>query len=144
MVDTYFRNPMPTPSESTSNQHKIYIMLCAKKNSNRKIHCIEFIQFRRLFVLSCFCRLHFNLVCATLQDEKKRIEDLGGCIAFMGCWRVNGTYAVSRAIGKYIGSLLNMNKYITWIHSMKVLHISLQRKKCQPQQIFVSRVYSRL
>ncbi|KAF4074263.1 hypothetical protein AMELA_G00237400 [Ameiurus melas] len=34
-------------------------------------------------------------------DEKKRIEDLGGCIAFMGCWRVNGTYAVSRAIGDF-------------------------------------------
>ncbi|KAG9328605.1 hypothetical protein JZ751_012788 [Albula glossodonta] len=35
------------------------------------------------------------------QDEKRRIEDLGGCIAFMGCWRVNGTYAVSRAIGDF-------------------------------------------
>ncbi|KAG9334011.1 hypothetical protein JZ751_009243 [Albula glossodonta] len=34
-------------------------------------------------------------------DEKRRIEDLGGCIAFMGCWRVNGTYAVSRAIGDF-------------------------------------------
>ncbi|KAI7812336.1 protein phosphatase 1F [Triplophysa rosa] len=35
------------------------------------------------------------------EDEKKRIEDLGGCIAFIGCWRVNGTYAVSRAIGDF-------------------------------------------
>ncbi|XP_067295567.1 protein phosphatase 1F [Pseudorasbora parva] len=35
------------------------------------------------------------------EDEKKRIEDLGGCITFMGCWRVNGTYAVSRAIGDF-------------------------------------------
>ncbi|XP_030647672.1 protein phosphatase 1F [Chanos chanos] len=35
------------------------------------------------------------------EDEKLRIEDLGGCIAFMGCWRVNGTYAVSRAIGDF-------------------------------------------
>ncbi|KAJ8391732.1 hypothetical protein AAFF_G00086820 [Aldrovandia affinis] len=35
------------------------------------------------------------------HDEKRRIEDLGGCIAFMGCWRVNGTYAVSRAIGDF-------------------------------------------
>ncbi|KAI1901119.1 hypothetical protein AGOR_G00056920 [Albula goreensis] len=35
------------------------------------------------------------------EDEKRRIEDLGGCIAFMGCWRVNGTYAVSRAIGDF-------------------------------------------
>lgn len=37
----------------------------------------------------------------TVQDEKQRIEDLGGCITFMGCWRVNGTYAVSRAIGEW-------------------------------------------
>uniref|UniRef100_A0A8C1SMA7 Protein phosphatase 1F n=1 Tax=Cyprinus carpio TaxID=7962 RepID=A0A8C1SMA7_CYPCA len=35
------------------------------------------------------------------EDEKKRIEDLGGCITFNGCWRVNGTYAVSRAIGDF-------------------------------------------
>ncbi|XP_018584246.1 protein phosphatase 1F isoform X2 [Scleropages formosus] len=35
------------------------------------------------------------------EDEKQRIENLGGCIAFMGCWRVNGTYAVSRAIGDF-------------------------------------------
>ncbi|KAM9394488.1 protein phosphatase 1F [Pholidichthys leucotaenia] len=34
-------------------------------------------------------------------DEKQRIEDLGGCITYMGCWRVNGTYAVSRAIGDF-------------------------------------------
>ncbi|XP_041079162.1 protein phosphatase 1F-like [Polyodon spathula] len=33
------------------------------------------------------------------EDEKERIEALGGCVAFMGCWRVNGTIAVSRAIG---------------------------------------------
>uniref|UniRef100_A0A3Q4GD08 Protein phosphatase, Mg2+/Mn2+ dependent, 1F n=1 Tax=Neolamprologus brichardi TaxID=32507 RepID=A0A3Q4GD08_NEOBR len=36
------------------------------------------------------------------EDEKQRIEDLGGCITFMGFWRVNGTYAVSRAIGKSV------------------------------------------
>ncbi|XP_023129116.2 protein phosphatase 1F isoform X1 [Amphiprion ocellaris] len=35
------------------------------------------------------------------EDEKQRIEDLGGCVTFMGCWRVNGTYAVSRAIGDF-------------------------------------------
>uniref|UniRef100_A0A3Q2ZGY0 Protein phosphatase, Mg2+/Mn2+ dependent, 1F n=1 Tax=Kryptolebias marmoratus TaxID=37003 RepID=A0A3Q2ZGY0_KRYMA len=34
-------------------------------------------------------------------DERQRIEDLGGCITYMGCWRVNGTYAVSRAIGDF-------------------------------------------
>lgn len=35
------------------------------------------------------------------EDERQRIEDLGGCVTFMGCWRVNGTYAVSRAFGDF-------------------------------------------
>ncbi|XP_056274744.1 protein phosphatase 1F [Pseudoliparis swirei] len=35
------------------------------------------------------------------EDEKQRIEDLGGCVTFVGCWRVNGTYAVSRALGDF-------------------------------------------
>ncbi|KAJ3604094.1 hypothetical protein NHX12_028835 [Muraenolepis orangiensis] len=35
------------------------------------------------------------------EDERQRVEDLGGCVTFMGCWRVNGTYAVSRAIGDF-------------------------------------------
>lgn len=34
------------------------------------------------------------------QDEKGRIEALGGFVSHMDCWRVNGTLAVSRAIGK--------------------------------------------
>ncbi|XP_037351680.1 protein phosphatase 1F [Talpa occidentalis] len=33
------------------------------------------------------------------QDEKERIEALGGFVCHMDCWRVNGTLAVSRAIG---------------------------------------------
>lgn len=33
------------------------------------------------------------------QDEKGRIEALGGFVSHMDCWRVNGTLAVSRAIG---------------------------------------------
>lgn len=52
------------------------------------------------FIIVCILK-----VCACVQDEKKRIEDLGGCIAFMGCWRVNGTYAVSRAIGECLTGL---------------------------------------
>jgi len=32
-------------------------------------------------------------------DEKERIEELGGYVSFWGTWRVNGTMAVSRAIG---------------------------------------------
>ncbi|XP_030141911.1 protein phosphatase 1F isoform X1 [Taeniopygia guttata] len=33
------------------------------------------------------------------EDERTRIETLGGCVTYMDCWRVNGTLAVSRAIG---------------------------------------------
>lgn len=35
-----------------------------------------------------------------LQDERERIEALGGFVSHMDCWRVNGTLAVSRAIGE--------------------------------------------
>lgn len=41
----------------------------------------------------------FDSICAA-QDEKKRIEDLGGVVVWFGTWRVNGNIAVSRAIGK--------------------------------------------
>ncbi|XP_039270981.2 protein phosphatase 1F-like [Styela clava] len=33
------------------------------------------------------------------EDEKHRIEELGGCVIWFGAWRVNGTLSVSRAIG---------------------------------------------
>lgn len=33
------------------------------------------------------------------QDEKERIEALGGCVVYFGAWRVNGNLSVSRAIG---------------------------------------------
>ncbi|EDO44137.1 predicted protein, partial [Nematostella vectensis] len=33
------------------------------------------------------------------QDEKDRIEGLGGCVVWFGAWRVNGSLSVSRAIG---------------------------------------------
>ncbi|XP_040859672.1 protein phosphatase 1F [Ochotona curzoniae] len=33
------------------------------------------------------------------EDERARIEALGGFVSHMDCWRVNGTLAVSRAIG---------------------------------------------
>lgn len=36
-----------------------------------------------------------------LQDEKQRIEALGGCVIWFGTWRVNGSLSVSRAIGNY-------------------------------------------
>lgn len=37
--------------------------------------------------------------CVCLQDEKQRIEALGGCVIWFGTWRVNGSLSVSRAIG---------------------------------------------
>ncbi|XP_012936291.1 uncharacterized protein LOC101861112 [Aplysia californica] len=33
------------------------------------------------------------------EDERRRIEDLGGCVLYFGAWRVNGNISVSRAIG---------------------------------------------
>ncbi|XP_077016372.1 protein phosphatase 1F isoform X2 [Tamandua tetradactyla] len=33
------------------------------------------------------------------QDERERIEALGGFVSHLDCWRVNGALAVSRAIG---------------------------------------------
>jgi len=33
------------------------------------------------------------------EDERKRIEALGGCVVWFGAWRVNGSLSVSRAIG---------------------------------------------
>ena len=35
------------------------------------------------------------------DDERARIEALGGSIIHFGTWRVNGQLAVSRAIGKH-------------------------------------------
>ncbi|TNN43194.1 Protein phosphatase 1F [Liparis tanakae] len=46
-------------------------------------------------------RVESHDLSSTNQDEKQRIEDLGGCVTFVGCWRVNGTYAVSRALGDF-------------------------------------------
>lgn len=34
-----------------------------------------------------------------LQEERERIEALGGCVVYFGAWRVNGSLSVSRAIG---------------------------------------------
>ncbi|KAG3269370.1 protein phosphatase, Mg2+/Mn2+ dependent 1E, transcript variant X2 [Ictidomys tridecemlineatus] len=36
---------------------------------------------------------------AAREDEKQRIEALGGCVVWFGAWRVNGSLSVSRAIG---------------------------------------------
>ena len=36
----------------------------------------------------------------SFQDERSRIENLGGAVIHWGTWRVNGQLAVSRAIGE--------------------------------------------
>lgn len=57
----------------------------------------------------CVCYIHCRNIEAgaankmystVFQDERARIETLGGCVTYMDCWRVNGTLAVSRAIGE--------------------------------------------
>lgn len=43
-----------------------------------------------------------------LQDEKLRIEQLGGVVVWYGAWRVNGVLSVARAIGD-----TQLKKYVT-------------------------------
>jgi len=43
--------------------------------------------------------MYLHIHWCLLQDEKKRIEALGGCVVWYGAWRVNGSLSVSRAIG---------------------------------------------
>ena len=43
---------------------------------------------------------HRNVPYPHFQDEKERIERLGGSVVHWGTWRVNGQLAVSRAIGE--------------------------------------------
>ena len=50
------------------------------------------------------------------SDEKERIENLGGFIMFFGCWRVQGSLAVSRALGDkqlrpYVISVPEINEF---------------------------------
>ena len=44
---------------------------------------------------------HRNVPYPHFQDEKERIERLGGSVVHWGTWRVNGQLAVSRAIGEW-------------------------------------------
>ena len=60
------------------------------------IYILHYVHLLYIYYTLCF-RFHEYLLC--YQDEKKRIEDLGGCVVWYGAWRVNGTLSVSRAIG---------------------------------------------
>ena len=41
---------------------------------------------------------------ASNEEEKKRVKEAGGLVVWFGGWRVNGSLAVSRSIGKTISS----------------------------------------
>jgi hypothetical protein len=44
--------------------------------------------------------LNYSGVYFCFQDERDRIEGMGGAVLYWGAWRVNGQLAVSRAIGE--------------------------------------------
>jgi len=48
------------------------------------------------------------------EDEKKRIENLGGRIIYYGTWRVEGVLAVTRAIGDR-----RLKKYVSAVPEIK-------------------------
>ena len=60
-----------------------------------------------LYFVYTFC-LHFLFI---FQDEKKRIENLGGAVIHWGTWRVNGQLAVSRAIGEFLFFIICLLKF---------------------------------
>ena len=68
------------------------------------------------------------------DDERARIEALGGTIMHWGTWRVNGQLGVSRAIGKSIVSycpfvrsfFLHLNKRDPKLFSLYVTFIDIQ------------------
>ncbi|XP_077898456.1 protein phosphatase 1E isoform X3 [Ictidomys tridecemlineatus] len=60
------------------------------------IHAIK--NMRRKMEDKHVCIPDFNML-FNLEDEKQRIEALGGCVVWFGAWRVNGSLSVSRAIG---------------------------------------------
>jgi hypothetical protein len=54
------------------------------------------------FLVQLFCGFPFFLMSifrVFFKDERQRIEELGGCVIWIGDWRVNGNIAVSRSIG---------------------------------------------
>ena len=66
-----------------------------------KLICCAFLTLTlfRLKINQWLPNLHLTFV--VFQDEKQRIEGLGGSVIYWGTWRVNGQLAVSRAIGNY-------------------------------------------
>ncbi|MEQ2190697.1 hypothetical protein XENOCAPTIV_006159, partial [Xenoophorus captivus] len=88
LIDVALRWNQELPKYPLSSSRSFQCSVHAIKNTRRKMEDkhVVLAEFNQLF---------------GIQDEKQRIEDLGGCITFMGCWRVNGTYAVSRAIGDF-------------------------------------------
>ena len=63
----------------------------------------------------------FDDPCHVFQDEKQRIEGLGGSVIYWGTWRVNGQLAVSRAIGKFC---LTFVLFTLWRINLYLLSVS--------------------
>lgn len=97
-----------------SATHSMFILCVCTVQHIPCFHCL--LLFGLLFLYSvtqgspfhfvhCVCTVLYSAIVSAffflcLQDERRRIEDLGGCVLFLGVWRVNGNISVSRAIGK--------------------------------------------
>ena len=73
-----------------------------EKLPNRLVQLPTSLHFVLILTALAAAYVHDNCVSFYFnyfKDERQRIEDLGGCVVWFGGWRVNGSLAVSRAIG---------------------------------------------
>ncbi|XP_039888312.1 protein phosphatase 1E isoform X1 [Simochromis diagramma] len=103
------------PSEALCRAFKLTDERFVKKASRENLRCgttgvVTFLRGRTLYVAwlgdSQVILVRRGQVVELMkphkpdrEDEKQRIEALGGCVIWFGTWRVNGSLSVSRAIG---------------------------------------------
>lgn len=103
------------PSEALCRAFKVTDERFVKKASRENLRCgttgvVTFLRGRTLYVAwlgdSQVILVRRGQVVELMkphkpdrEDEKQRIEALGGCVIWFGTWRVNGSLSVSRAIG---------------------------------------------
>ncbi|XP_041656704.1 protein phosphatase 1E [Cheilinus undulatus] len=103
------------PSEALCRAFKVTDERFVKKASREHLRCgttgvVTFLRGRTLYVAwlgdSQVILVRKGQVVELMkphkpdrEDEKQRIEALGGCVIWFGTWRVNGSLSVSRAIG---------------------------------------------
>ncbi|XP_030601538.1 protein phosphatase 1E [Archocentrus centrarchus] len=103
------------PSEALCRAFKLTDERFVKKASRENLRCgttgvVTFLRGRTLYVAwlgdSQVILVRKGQVVELMkphkpdrEDEKQRIEALGGCVIWFGTWRVNGSLSVSRAIG---------------------------------------------